>query len=123
MRAIPTLGYRSRTDAVEALYAQGHTRSEIARMIGCTKGTVSGLLCFARKRNIPRRDRTWDGTVQTAHIWRADAEVLKEHAQRRGLQVSGLVRRLVETIVKDGLVDSVLDDDGQKVVRAKCQHR
>jgi len=37
-------------------------------------------------------------------------DLLIPHAQRRGCRVNELARRIVDTVVEEGLVDAVLDD-------------
>ncbi|MBL6854537.1 MAG: hypothetical protein ISS15_05455 [Alphaproteobacteria bacterium] len=101
----PTLGYASRTDAVLALRAQGLGTAEIGRRIGIDGGTVTALEHSASKR------RTQIQETQRTVLFSQDVlRALAPHAARRGIHPNSLARRIVETVVDDGLIDSVLDD-------------
>lgn len=102
--AIPTLGYKSRTDAALDLKRQGKSLREIADLLGVPSTTVSALLSSAKRQ----RDHVENNAtvVVPKHVLRA----LCPAAERRAIHVHELVRRLLETIADDSLVDSVLDD-------------
>lgn len=108
MSAKPTLGYPSRTDAVLALRAQRMTTAQIADAIGIPDKTVLALEHSAgRARRSPRPVEQLCRTV----LFPTDVlDSLAKHAARRGVHVNSLARLIVETVVDEDLVDSVLDD-------------
>lgn len=103
----PTLGYPSRTQAVRALIAQGLNEQQIADKIGISKNNVQ---CLQYDLGKVRHRRDGRGPRSTVHICTDDLDHLKPQADRRGIHVAELVRRLIYTIAEEGLVDSVLDD-------------
>lgn len=111
--AKPCLGYPSRTDAVLALRANGLTTSAIAARIGIESTTVTALEASARRRSAsrthaPRPPQRPDAIPIDSQTLRA----LRPHAARRQISVPQLVRRLLDLMVDDSLVDALLDDDG-----------
>lgn len=98
----PTLGYRSRTEAVLALRDQGLTTGEIAKKIGIPDARVGALEAAARRR----------GAGSSIRFARDELAPLKPDAAARGIAVEDLVRRLVTTIGREKMVDAVLDDEG-----------
>jgi hypothetical protein len=106
-RIIPTLGYPTRAAAVDAMDARGLTPTEIAQAIGdgVTANSVSVTLCHIRngRRRAPATTRT---VVFSVDILKS----LRVHADARCISVNELVRRLIDHIVGEDLVDSVLDD-------------
>ncbi len=116
MTAKPTLGYASRTEAVVGLRAQGVPTREIARKLGIAIKTVSALeRSGARKAGVrvaePRGLTTEGGQAVVVSL---DAlRALRPHAAKRNLSVNALVRRLIDTVADEGMVDAVLDDGGR----------
>ena len=104
---VPTLGYPTRTAAVQALAANGLHTSEIARRIGIEEKSVSALLCSARrsKRPAEKNGRTVLFPIDILNA-------LRIAAAKRNISVNELARRIVEAVADDGLIDAVLDDGG-----------
>lgn len=101
----PTLGYPSRTAAVQALRAAGITDPEIAQRIGIRRETVAALAASGERRVRPA-ERNGRTVVFPVDILTA----LAPHAVARGISVNELARRVVEAVVDDNLVTAVLDD-------------
>ncbi len=106
--AKPCLGYASRTDAVLALRTSGLTTRQIAARIGVEEKTVTALEHSAgRPRRTPRPAEQLGRTI----LFPIDIlDSLGPHAARRGIHPNSLARQIVETVVDEGLIDSVLDD-------------
>ncbi len=96
----PTLGYPTRTAAVEAMLAQGLSRREIAREIGASENSIQMLIYLAERRLSDRR----------IVLQRAMAEALRGEAGRRGTTPCELARCLLEAIVRDELFDALLGE-------------
>ena len=107
MTAKPTLGFPSRTEALQAFRAQGVPTREIARRLGVAVKTVSALEQSAART---RRIRPAEEMGRTVVVPVDVLDALAPHAARRGLSVNALVRRIVETVADEGIVDAVLDD-------------
>lgn len=103
----PTLGYASRTAAVQALRAQGMSTRQIAERVGIEEKTVAALECSSARQGARVREFA---TTTFAKELRNRAAV---HAARRNITVNELFRRIVEAVIDDGMVDAVLDDRGQ----------
>lgn len=109
----PCLGYRSRTEAVMAMRAQGMDTRAIASRIGIELKTVTAL-----EGSAARSDRARDRRASTdyVHVDRAIilpvtlAHDLREPARKRRLSVERLAIDLLEAIAADDLVEAVLDD-------------
>lgn len=100
----PCLGYPSRIDAVTALREFGLSHYEIAQRTGIQVGAVRAL-SSARQRS-----------GRTIPIYRSvplpieELHALHPHAARRGIHPNALARRIVATVIRDGMIDAVLDD-------------
>ena len=106
-----TLGYPSRTDAVLALRAEGHSQHEIAKRIGIPTSTVSALECSARRRGgVSTGVRNHGEVCRTVHIPIGVLQQIAPDAARRGLSRETLAALIVEKVAEDRLVDAVLDD-------------
>lgn len=105
----PTLGYPSRTEAVLALREQGISTKEIAKRIGIATSTVVALEHSAGC-SPKRAERPSEKLGRTIVVPIDVLDTLKPHATKRGISVNALVRRIVETVSDDDLVDGVLDD-------------
>lgn len=108
---IPSLGYPSRTAAIEALRAQQLDTHAIARRIGISAKDVTAL--EASKE----RTRKQRGFHQTKRGDECSVEVpedlkkrLRPHAARRDTTVAALAQTILETVAESDLVDAVLDD-------------
>lgn len=103
----PALGYPSRTAAVAALRQQGCGTAEIAARIGINEGAVTALEASGRR---PRAARPAEAQGRTV-LFPADIlDRLRPDAERRGISVNELARRIVEAVAEDRMVDAVLDD-------------
>lgn len=103
----PCLGYRSRTDAVMALRHQGLTTAEIAERTGIKAKDVGALedsAMRAASRNVQVRSDM--GVALPPRL----IDALRPHAEKRRVKPGYLAFRIVETVVAEGLIDSVLDD-------------
>lgn len=111
--AVPSLGYRSRTEAVLALREQGHSTKQIARQVGISESNVTALEATkARRMRAAPPAATLLGRAVVLH-----EDILKQlrrPAARRGLSANELARLIVETVVSSGLIDAVLDDEVEK---------
>ena len=100
----PTLGYASRTDAVIGLRSQHLSTAAIAAQIGIDRKTVVALeLSASRSRKRVQSCRTVLFPIDVL-------AKLSAHAAKRGIAVNEIARRIVETVIDDGIVDAVLDD-------------
>lgn len=100
----PTLGYASRTDAVVALRAQHLSTAEIGARIGIEQKTVVALELSASRSQ--RRSQSCRTVLVPVDV----LALLSPHAARRGINANQLIRRLIEAIIDDDMVDAVLDD-------------
>jgi hypothetical protein len=108
--AKPTLGYRSRTEAVLSLRAKGLKTSQIASEIGIAEATVTALEHSAG-RALQRAKRPSEENCRTVLFPRLILDRLGPHAARRGVHPNTLARMIVEIAVDEGLVDGILDDE------------
>jgi transcriptional regulator len=109
MTAKPCFGHPSRTDAVLAFRAAGMTTKQIATKLGIGENTVTALEHSAL-RSTKRAARPAEQHGRTILFSRDLLARLGPHAARRGVHPNSLARAIVETVVDEGLVDSVLDD-------------
>ena len=109
MRGIPTLGYETRTAAVLALRKEGMSRREVAQKLDTTIANVKNIEAYAAKKpEILKTRRKQYRRRITISVPTADN--LERFASARSITFQELARRLLDTIARDGLVDSVLDD-------------
>jgi hypothetical protein len=88
----------TRCATAAALAAEGLTPDQIAARLGIPKRTVHDRLRYA---------------VRGQHQFRVPPEALPAltaHAEARNVPVRTLVRELLVTAARDGLIDAVLDD-------------
>lgn len=110
MTAKATLGYPSRTAAVLALRGHGYSTRQIAEAIGIRESTVSALEHSAARARKPRPAEQLGRAV----IFPVDIlNALCPHAARRGIAANSLARLIVTTVVDEGMIDAVLDDNGE----------
>lgn len=109
MSAKVTLGYASRTEAVLGLRRVGLSTDEIANRIGIEPKTVTALEHSAL-RSSKRKARPAEEHGRTILFPIDMLDRLRPHAARRGIHVNRLARMIVETVIEEGLIDSVLDD-------------
>jgi hypothetical protein len=93
-RSKPTGEYASRREAILALTSMGYSQTETGKQIGVTRRYVSAVLGRERRECIPGEA----------------APLLLPEAQRRGVTVHELARRLLLIVATQGLVGAVLDD-------------
>lgn len=101
---IQTLGYRSRTDAVCSLRAQGLSTAEISTKLGISQKSVSAL------ETSRYRARPANADCRTIVVPIDTLERLRPYADYRQISVRVLIRRLLDHIADDNLVNSILDD-------------
>lgn len=112
--AKPCLGYPSRTAAVNGLRSQGLTTRAIADAIGISVTTVSALECSGARQSRIREELPGQAVGRGVTIPVDILNALSPHAARRGIHPNSLVRRIVEIVVDENMVDAILDDiDGQ----------
>lgn len=116
--AQPCLGYPSRSAAAWALRQQGLGLQVIADRVGCKAGSVHNLIRAeeARRRRQagyvkqPFPALTPGGFSHSVRLSNISYGCLCDHAERRGMKVIALVRAILDAVIKDDLVDAVLDD-------------
>jgi len=109
--AKPCLGYPSRTAAVIGLRQQGLSTRQIAESIGIEPKTVLALEVGASR---PKRERSDYEYLGRAVLVPTDVlDALGPHAAKRGISVNGLARLIISTVVDEGMIDAVLDDDAE----------
>jgi len=108
---IPTLGYPSRTAAIEALRSQQLDTHAIARRLGIKPKDVTAL---EASKDRTRKQRGFGQIKRGAECSVEIAEHLKKqlrpHAARRDTTVAALAQTILETVAESDLVDAVLDD-------------
>lgn len=109
--SIPTLGFPSRTAAIEALRAECLDTHAIARRIGISAKDVTALEASKERT---RKQRGVSAVKRGAEISVEIPEDLKRHlrphAARRDTTVAALAQSILETVAESDLVDAVLDD-------------
>lgn len=108
----PTLGYPSRTAAIEALRAKGLGTHQIAYRIGISPKDVAALEASKQRTRKQRGHYCARPRPDNASI-AIDPELrmaLRPHAIARDLSVTALARRIIETVAHEDMVDAVLDD-------------
>jgi hypothetical protein len=107
--AIPTAGYRSKSQAAAGLRAQGFTHAEVARQLRVPIHTVGALIASAKRARRPAPPVS-QVTITLAHeTWAA----LQPAAVARGISMDALMSRLLTHVARDLLADAVLDDGGK----------
>ena len=103
-------------DRILDLACKGHPPREISAMMGMDANTVSGLLCYERRKgNAIPHFKTGPGLVGHTRFVILDPprglrDALIPHAEARGVTVSELAGALLKTLARDDLVDAILDD-------------
>src|SRR5262249_252315 len=103
----PTAGFPSQTAAVLALRRQNFSTSAIAEQLGIDARRVTSLEANARRAFKRRVDLA---APRVGPLPKALLERIGEPARDRGLTPNELIRRILTAVVKDGLIDAVLDD-------------
>jgi transcriptional regulator len=100
--------YATKTAHVLALRAQGLPTREIASRVGIEVKNVTALEHSAGRGK--RAKRPAEALGRTV-LFPADIlDALGPFAARRGVHPNNLARKIVETVIDEGLVDAVLDD-------------
>jgi DNA-binding CsgD family transcriptional regulator len=115
MTAKPCFGHPSRSAAVLAFRLANMTTRQIAEKIGIAESTVTALEHSAL-RSTKRAARPAEEHGRTILFPRDLLERLGPHAARRCINPNSLARLIVETVVDEGLIDNVLDDEGVNYV-------
>lgn len=103
-RMAPVLGYPTLAYACAALRAQGLENRDIAKRVGRTEGQVRASLCSLDHAARPRR------ALLPMTLVRGFAK----EAEARGLTVPELALQLLDVIHRDGLVDALLGEPGER---------
>lgn len=111
--AKPCLGYSSRTKAIYALRAQGLSTREIARKIGIEPKTVSALESGSSRKRPMRHVRPSEQLGRTVVVPIDVLDALGPPAAKRGIHPNYLARLILATVVDEGMIDAVLDDNGE----------
>ena len=120
-------------EQIPTLLERGVPPLEIARMIGCTLGTLR-VVCSKSKISLRQNNRAQNGAPRsreggardsvspirrtsgdhrqtiTLELPNLTVTLLRQQAGGKGLSVSALAAKLLATIVQDGLYEAVLDD-------------
>jgi DNA-binding transcriptional regulator LsrR (DeoR family) len=99
--AKPTLGYATRTEAVEALVVAGWNNRQIAARLGIGTNTVAAFVVNMRRKR-GRLSITIEGDM---------AEAIRDEAKKRDLPPHALVIECMAAILADDLFDAVLNDE------------
>lgn len=91
------------TETILQLSASGAAPADIGRTIGRSTGYVTAIIWNARQKAAA-------GGLFQVLIPYPTHDLLAPIAQNRGISTSELVRRLLDVIARENLVDSVLDD-------------
>lgn len=102
----PCCGYPSVTEAVLAFQSQGLSSGEVAAKTGKSQIHVINA---ARRAGFPFRGRMDD----TRRLHQA-CGYLEPHAKLRGVSAIDLAAKILRTVSRDNLVDSVLDDGAEE---------
>lgn len=105
-----TLGHSSRTAAVAALRAEGLPTAAIAARIGIESKTVTALEASAMREHRPAPARVADQRGRMVLVTFEDYAALRPSAARRSTTVDQLIRDIIEVVVRDDMIDAVLDD-------------
>lgn len=94
-------------NAVSALRAIGKDTDEISAILGMTKAKIRSAERHAMDQSAPKASASADrGMLLPGAV----ISELTKHAARRGIAPNTLARRIVETSLRENLVDAILDD-------------
>ncbi|CAA2142820.1 hypothetical protein [Hyphomicrobium sp. ghe19] len=96
---VPTLGFPSKSAAIEAMKAANMPPKEIAAAIGISLRNYYRLEAYTRK-----------GRGRQIVLSRDMMDAAAPHAKVRNISVHELMRQILETVLEEGMVDNVLDD-------------
>lgn len=100
--AKPTLGFRTRYEAIAACRQVGMTEGEIAKLLGIKPGSITSMEVRARARAARQL-----ASIKLSEFAYANAS---REARKRGITVGDLVQKTVETVFRENLLTAVLDD-------------
>lgn len=103
----PVMGYPSQTAAIRALKAEGKPSDEIAALLGMKPKNVTSAANTATKHRA--MSFAYD-KPQQVYLGVQTIAALKPHADARGIKPTKLVQMLIDAVVRDDMVDAVLDD-------------
>lgn len=107
---VPTLGYRSKSQAAVALRANGLAFFEIAAKLDVTPEIARKLVMSGRRTNgAPRRPAS--GPVEVCTILGASTiAALKRAAEVRKEPIGAVAARVLTLAARDNIIDAILDD-------------
>jgi len=112
-RAVPILGHPTRSAAMRALFDAGLTTGQIALRL--TEADPSRPASMQSVANALGQMRAKGAVLPVqVRLSSEDAEVLIEAAGARGLRADQLAARLLQLVLRDGLIDAILDDGGDE---------
>lgn len=111
MTARPSLGYPTRTAAIEALRKRGMETREIADELGTSTGNVIGLEWRAARPRSAASSGRHDPMITVPNDV---MQQLRAHAFRRRISMTRLAARILAAVAGAGMVDQVLDGKRRK---------
>lgn len=108
--SIPTMGFRTRTEAALHLKSQGLGPTEIGRRLGISAGAAGALTSSVTRTRQPRSVREPRTLRTDAQFDMSTRQKLRPFAARRGISLEALILQIVDTVAEEGLVDAILDD-------------
>lgn len=110
---VPTLGYRSKSQAAAAMRDRGLTYGEIARKVDVSPEVARKLIRSGRRANgAPRRPTSGAAEVPVM-LGASTVEALTRAAEARGSSVALLAAKLLTHAARDNLITAILDDGGK----------
>ncbi len=100
----PCLGHPSRSSAIIEMNRKGMTEREIADRLRIKPNTVSSMLARAKRRE-----------KKPLEIERNLFEDLRREAWKRGTTPQNLAHQLLATVIRDKLVEAVIDQENSRV--------
>jgi len=114
--ALPEIAERNRQ--IVAMAIDNVPPREIAPRFGVEVGVVHNVLSAARKSGVtvPLFAGTGGRSpgFRRVEVDGATLQALVDAARKRGTTTVSLARKIIETVVREGLVDAVLDDGAGK---------
>ncbi len=106
----PILGYESRTAAVMALRAEGHSTASIAEKLSIRTSSVSALEASSSRKESRRAEDVGPDGHRPVRLSNEAYRRLRPYAARRDMSVDTLVQTIIEIAVNDDMVGAILDD-------------
>jgi hypothetical protein len=108
---VPTLGYKSKSQAAVALNDRGISHREIAQRVGVAVAAVGALINSGKRA---KRPCTRGGALEVRSMLGGDTiTVLQQAAEARGTTIAIITARLLTFAARDNLIDAILDDGGK----------